>query len=253
MLILMIAAPVISTTLFILFGRDPKVVRTVEFYPPEGTNSAEVGYIIDGYVDSKDMVALVLDFANRGYLSITDKDGSFILQKNRELPPSAKNYERTIFNGIFGNAEEVSVEDLSGVFYPELVKAQKQLLTSFHKPKHNRIFTKNSTASRFLAGMLMIVPLLAINFIGTSYAYRPIEYGLILLIAVIGALTCFLWLIISYDRRHSLSTAKKIGGRIIPGIILVICLLQRLYTHHYKLPFYGVVQLQLFICGFHFE
>ena len=65
MLALIIAPPVISLLLWLFFGRDPKIVRTVEFYPPEGTNSAEVGYIIDGYVDSKDMVVLVIEFANR--------------------------------------------------------------------------------------------------------------------------------------------------------------------------------------------
>ena len=224
MLVLMVAAPVISLLLWFFFGRDPKVVRTVEFYPPEGSNSAEVGYIIDGYVDSKDMVALILDFANRGYLNITEIDGSFTLQKNGELPASAKDYERTVLNGIFKNVSEVSVEDLSGVFYPELIKAQKQLRSSFLKSKKSRIFTQNSIASRVFASLLMIIPLLAFNFLGTGYAYRPIEYGLILLIAAVGALACFLWLIVQYDRRHSLSTAKKVGGRIAPGIILAGCL-----------------------------
>jgi hypothetical protein len=30
------------------FGNDEKVIETVEFYPPEGFNSAEVGFLYKG-------------------------------------------------------------------------------------------------------------------------------------------------------------------------------------------------------------
>lgn len=58
--------------LFYFFGRDPKIVQTVEFYPPEGITPAEAGYIIDGIVNKEDLVSMVIYFADKGYLSIEE-------------------------------------------------------------------------------------------------------------------------------------------------------------------------------------
>jgi Predicted membrane protein (DUF2207). len=96
MLLLMVAVPLVSFLLFLFFGRDPRVVQTVEFYPPEGISPAEVGYIVDGMVDQKDLVSLVIYFAEKGYLTIEElEDKSFVLRKERELPETAKTYEYT--------------------------------------------------------------------------------------------------------------------------------------------------------------
>ena len=60
--------------------------------------------IIDGYVDSKDVVSLVIYWANQGYLSIKEeKNEEFILIKLKELPGTAKTYEHTMFYGLFHN------------------------------------------------------------------------------------------------------------------------------------------------------
>jgi hypothetical protein len=108
MMLIIIAAPLLSILLWFRFGRDPKVVRTVEFYPPEGVNSAELGYIIDGVTDSKDMVSLIIYWANHGYLTIReDGNDKFTLIKKRDLPESAKTYEHTMFGGLFDGRDQV--------------------------------------------------------------------------------------------------------------------------------------------------
>lgn len=228
MILLIFISPAVSLTLWFLFGRDPKVVRTVEFYPPEGIDSAKAGYIIDGYVDSKDMVGLILEFANKGYLIIEEDGKDFILRKNKALPTSAEAYERTMFDGLFEEGGEVSVKELSGSFYPNLIKAQNQLQKSFVKKKKQRIFTRYSLISRFIAGLLMIMPLLAFNFLGTGYVYRPVEYGFLISIAAVTALVLYFVFILQFDRRHSMSLGKKIAGRIIPGVLLAVCLIVQL-------------------------
>ena len=52
--------PAIAALLFGLlwtrFGRRQHIVETVEFHPPEGVTPAEIGLIIDGVLDKKDMV-----------------------------------------------------------------------------------------------------------------------------------------------------------------------------------------------------
>lgn len=40
------------------FGRDDKVVETVEFYPPQGFNSLEIGFLFKGKADNQDVTSL---------------------------------------------------------------------------------------------------------------------------------------------------------------------------------------------------
>ena len=82
MMLIIVVAPLLSLLLWFRFGRDPRVVRTVEFYAPEGVSPAELGYIIDGAVDSKDIVSLIIYWANSGYLTIReDEETKFTLIK----------------------------------------------------------------------------------------------------------------------------------------------------------------------------
>ena len=60
------ACVLLALILWLTLGRDSEVYPTVEFYPPEGMTPAEAGYIIDGCVDNKDVVSLILYWADKG-------------------------------------------------------------------------------------------------------------------------------------------------------------------------------------------
>ena len=60
-----IAFVLIGLVLWLLFGRDKTVVDAVEFYPPEGYNSAEVSFFYKGYVDNKAVVSLLIYLASK--------------------------------------------------------------------------------------------------------------------------------------------------------------------------------------------
>lgn len=62
----------ISVLLWYKFGRDAHVVETVEFYPPQGLNSLDVGFLYKGKAESKDVTSLLIFLANKGYLEISD-------------------------------------------------------------------------------------------------------------------------------------------------------------------------------------
>lgn len=77
------AAAVILTVAIILllilkirWGRDPENQFKVEFYPPEGIDPLDAGYIIDGFIDEDDMIALIFHMAAKGYLDIREFPGS---------------------------------------------------------------------------------------------------------------------------------------------------------------------------------
>lgn len=64
---------VVSISLWYVFGRDDEVIETIEFYPPEGLNSLDVGFLYKGKAENKDVTSLLIYLANKGYLEISNK------------------------------------------------------------------------------------------------------------------------------------------------------------------------------------
>lgn len=64
---------VISILLWYIFGRDDQIIETIEFYPPEGLNSLDVGFLYKGRAENKDVTSLLIFLANKGYLEISNK------------------------------------------------------------------------------------------------------------------------------------------------------------------------------------
>ena len=64
---------VISILLWYIYGRDDQIIETIEFYPPEGLNSLDVGFLYKGRAENKDVTSLLIYLANKGYLEISNK------------------------------------------------------------------------------------------------------------------------------------------------------------------------------------
>jgi len=60
----------IALIIWYIFGKDKFVPETVEFYPPEGLNSADIDAIYRGSYSNKGIISLILDFASKGYIKI---------------------------------------------------------------------------------------------------------------------------------------------------------------------------------------
>ncbi len=223
MMLIIIAAPLLSILLWLRFGRDPRVVRTVEFYAPDGVTPAELGYIIDGAVDTKDIVSLIIYWANGGYLTIReDEDKKFTLIKKRDLPDSAKTYEYTMFQGLFYDRDQVALEDLQESFYGTFEATRSELKAHFTMKKENRIFTQSSLGARALGVLLMAAPVISITVFGAFLNKADDMWVMmtvpVILFAVIGSGV----FIAAYDRKDSMSKAKTTGLNLLGGITLII-------------------------------
>lgn len=115
-IILCVVFILIAYMLWTKYGKDEQVVETVEFYPPEGYNSAEVGFLYNGSVDTKEVISLLIYLANEGYLKIeeTEKKGIFSKSKDFRIT-KIKEYtgnnecERIFFNGLFNGSRARTV------------------------------------------------------------------------------------------------------------------------------------------------
>lgn len=168
------AVTLFAMILFWKFGKDEEVIVSVEFQAPDGLDSAAVGYIADGFADDKDVLSLIIDWANRGFIHIHEEEDHHIkLEKIKDMDSTnAKPYDLSFFNAIFKEKDLVEEADLK---QPEVTsaftKAKKELDRYFHE-KSRRIFTPSSMSLQVLMILFTIVP--SINCVAAAYMHYGI-------------------------------------------------------------------------------
>lgn len=176
------ALVLLSVALFLLYGRDKKIVKTVEFYAPEGMTPAEVGYIIDGAVDNRDVVSLVIYWAHRGYLSIEDTGGSsFQFRKIRDIGDDANDFEKHMFRELFKSGPVATSSSLRNTFYTAVASTKSMVSKSFEK-EGRRIFTRTSMALRPLISFMTALPVMVTLFL---INYREMQDFMVTLIVTV--------------------------------------------------------------------
>ena len=171
----------ISLLLWYKFGRDDKVIETVEFYPPEGFNSLEVGFLYNGEADSQDVISLLIYLANKGYIKIAETDEKQLFTKTKGFKiTKLKEYdginenEKLFLNGLFTqkdpvlesllneNSEllqkhivsEVTSTDLYDNFYTTVYKI---LSNVNNKTNKNKIFEKTASSKKIFIILIIIM------------------------------------------------------------------------------------------------
>lgn len=87
MCIICIISVIVSFLIWLKYGKDlDKVPETVEFYPPEGFDVAELGYLYKGDTGRKLSAATILALANKEYIKVKqDTEGNIIVSKNIDI------------------------------------------------------------------------------------------------------------------------------------------------------------------------
>lgn len=136
----------VAFLLWLRYGKDNMVVETVEFYPPEEYNSAEVGYLYNGKATNEAVISLLIYLANKGYLKIEEEEEEGIFNKTKTFRiiklkeyDGNNEYERKFFNGLFDTSSIVTKTELTNTFYVTLGNIKKSLNSKENK---NKIFEK---------------------------------------------------------------------------------------------------------------
>ena len=216
--------------LFLRYGKDEKVVQTVEFSAPQGLNSASVGYIIDDKVETRDVVSLILEWAKERYINIVEEKNDLTLIKLKEITESSgsKNrdkpaYEVRMFQQLFkGSRNETKLSEMKHKFASEIIKAQSGVKADFDKGDR-RIYTAKSRWFKNLACLLAPIPLsLTYAVVSHSEHYTSsATIGGFIIAFVIGFLVslCFI-----YGLSNLGSGKIKVLNYIIFGVITAVAL-----------------------------
>ncbi len=194
------------------YGKDDPYVETVEFYPPDGYNSAELGFFFKGTVIGDDIVSLVVYLAQKGYLRIIEgsakNDKGFTLMKEKEYD-GTNSFEREFFLGLFQKGDFVTDSDLNNTFYVTVNSITKQINKAYLK----KIFYPNSLNKDWGLYILLTIMFLlscwnpvyhnSYNVFSTLYAIGITEFLLIFLF-------------------HSVFAFGKVWEKVLSGVILGI-------------------------------
>ncbi len=169
---LYIAVIVLAFFFWYRYGRDTKLFPSVEFEPPEGMNPSEIGYIIDGSVDNRDVTSLIIYWAEKGYLEIEEETtGKAVFKRKklhitrlRGLDDAAKYYEKKLFAKLFtyGDGTRVSTDDLVNKFYKSVYEAKTNIKKSFTEHPERAIYVKANRFYTALTGLFAAVPIIAV-------------------------------------------------------------------------------------------
>lgn len=254
------AITALSLLLFFRFGKDDELITTVEFTAPDGFDSAAVGYVADATVDQKDILSLIIDWAERGYLKIHD-DGNhrLSLEKCKDLGAEAKPYEHIFFNSLFRDKELVKESDLRKDHVAKgLSQAQVKLADYFHV-KSRRIFTSSSIFLQILMCFIVALPsgICAAAALYMRYEMNVMTYPAFIVL-VFGVVVCVPWIFLMrkryvLKRSHSMLWGGLcfLGNAILFAVVsIMILVMGPAHAWVYALIYLALEILQLLILMF---
>ena len=211
----------LTVFLYFKFGKDDLVVESVEFNPIPGLSSAQAGFVYDGFVDTKDILSLIIEWAYKGYLTITEEDkDDFTLTKLKDLDNTSIRAEQTLFNGLFKSGDIATKDSLKNTFYISLAHAKNDIYRYFQGNKERQIYSNTASVLKVIFASLCFIPF-ALLF---ANAYYQISYQGTISLIIAGAIFVFgslisAWLIYVVKRWSSQKSALNILSAI--GLFMV--------------------------------
>ena len=240
LIVFLITVPLFLGLIWFLAGRDPKLVKTVEFYPPEGLTPVELGYVIDGSVDNKDLSAMVFYYASKGYLKIKqNEDESIKLIKTGEPDPSEKFFAQQMFASLFAGGDTVDPNSLPADFATDL-EVVKESVENYYSNEKRQIFTTTSQIARAFATLvtaaLGVVTILLIQLEDGSGVNR---YMLIAeaVVQILGLQT----VLSAFDAGESTERAKIVAKYVLGIILMVVGVALPAFASYYYLKRIAIV------------
>lgn len=163
--------------LWFKYGRDEELTIVTQFSSPDGMTPLDLGFIIDGTLDARDVTSMIFYWADKGCLSIVEDNKKFSFIKGHD-PIGATPHEKQLFNAFFSSGKKgvVSMSDLEGKFFAEYQKLGKAVDKYY---KGERALSSNiSRNMATLSGLLILFP--AIGFALACTANYPGPLTLVL-------------------------------------------------------------------------
>lgn len=165
--VLMPLTIILALTIWHRYGRDKDLIIVPQFDPPEGMSPLDVGYLIDGSLDSHDVTAMLFYWADKGCLTIVEEDKEVTFIRGWD-PKGASSHEMKLYKDFFsyGKGGVVKVKDLEGKFVESYKKIAQQVKKYYTKER--ALESAESLKMKKIILLLLAVPALgyALSFGG---------------------------------------------------------------------------------------
>ena len=210
------------SVMWLIGGRNSKLSRTTETKPLDGIHPSEVGYIFDGDVGIRDILLLIIDFATKGYLSISEYEPKKYRIIRKEDPVNEEKYCRNAYNILFEDIYKnraVEMEDL-GDRLLRVKDAIKDDIAAGYGEAGSVSFTPLSRAFRIIGIILAGLVIGASNALTYRYQYFGINYVESIVVGLIFAAASYT-LARTIDRRDSTTLENNRLLELFSGIVLI--------------------------------
>ncbi len=144
---------------WVKFGRDKKMLDIVEFYPPENMNCVELAYWYKGSASNKDVVPLLIELANEGFIAIEENaadsmKSNYAIIRLKEYNGTDEDKKR-FFTALFQSGKnKIYRADMEGSLFHVLgFIADKYNMLD----KHSKVFDSNSIVMRIMCWVLCVL------------------------------------------------------------------------------------------------
>jgi uncharacterized membrane protein YgcG len=166
-------------------GKDRTVTIFPQYYPPDNMTPAEAGILIDDKLHERDIIALIPYWAARGHLRIEEvevekllgllKDTDYKFIQLKPLPENATDYEKKLFNGLFGSGykDSVMLSSLQNTFYTTMNAAKALLKDKIKKDQKYEGLGLNAGIIFIVLGVICLIGSIFIGLISMENFSAP--------------------------------------------------------------------------------
>ena len=173
------------------YGKDEQVIETVEFYPPQGFNSLEIGFLYKGKAEHQDVTSLLVYLANLGYIKISEHEEKNLFSKSKGFKiTKLKEYdgnninEKLFLEGLFNKRPTISLfdknKDTSNVkdnevtssdLYNNFYITMDKILSIMNKKENKHKIFEKTASNKTIFIVLMIIATFCLITIPPIVAY----------------------------------------------------------------------------------
>ena len=186
--ILIIVLTFVCFVLWLIGGRDPRSGRVKQTHPIEGISPAELGFLFEGKVTKRDIIALILYLGTKGYLRISEyKPRKFRLYR-LEDPKGEEKFIRNAYNILFENIYKgryIELEDAGSRLRRILMTIPVDIENGF-SANDMKAHTPMSKVFRVISAVIAVLGVAILPLINSAYRFIDISYvdlGIVLVLA----------------------------------------------------------------------
>lgn len=165
----MFALVALMLLVWLMYGKNPKLIPDDTTSPPMDLTPAEIGYVLDGVVDDKDVTSMLMYWASLGLISIKEEKRKYIITKRHDKPVFKNEYETELFYNMFksrvkknATLKSVSTKEIGAdpEFYKTINYVKSEIKNKFKNNKEGGIYTRESRILKIISVLLCATPYL---------------------------------------------------------------------------------------------